>query len=398
MKIRNITARSVLVMMFPFMWGSAHVFSQVGVGFQDYGAAANHVPLIVIQSVIGFQDYGAAANHVPLIVLQSEYDVAQPEFHSLSLAPIQKWVTPIDSYGPPHDAVPPQRPQVTLDGDTLPPEPVTFLRSTQNADVKLITWVETWETAVLQDQPQTPDELEDFRGLLNSCNLKTAEVYDLARGMVYVYHNKDDSYEQVDAACIEATRAVVHQCDNEVNGLGRGDPKSAATIDLLTRLTWIWGSRDYAIIERTYELISSKARASKEIRRADYLRAEAILDQGEIDKALQLYTRLAKENDLLRDASATDAAEVHWALGLTLYSANRYADAIPHFKIASQQEGTYYASHAQEYLMICSAISLAKSGDVAGSNAAFDKWVQNFRPAMDRAVSMYKLMNEKSVP
>ncbi len=81
-------------------------------------------------------------------------------------------------------------------------------------------------------------------------------MYDLARGMVYVYHMKDDPYQEVDSACIEMTRALIQRLENELKGLAPNDPKGAVGLELATRIIWFWGSRDYAAAEKAYKLIA----------------------------------------------------------------------------------------------------------------------------------------------
>ena len=317
-------------------------------------------------------------------------DFAPKMAANVPLGPVHHWVTPIDTYAPPHEPGPLTPPAVEPGGDALPPEPQSYARSLTTAGPELAAWLKAWEAALVAGRDASEAEVKTLGRLLAASKLTTRQAYDLARGMVYVVHVKDDPYDALDPACAEATRALVDRVEGELHGIGADDPHGNPDVEVLRGLNWVWGVGDHPTTERVYRLLAAhNAVDSKRSRESTYLAAEAVCDDGRYKEAEAMLVELDRRNVAIGDVSPEDTAETHWAIVVNQCSDGRYAEAGPMLDDLIQHNDAFYAADALRW----AAMSAARRGDARKAKDLADEWIRVARPSSSKATEVLAFIN-----
>jgi hypothetical protein len=113
--------------------------------------------------------------------------------------------------------------------------------------------------------------------------------------------------------------------------------------------------------------------------------AECLYTQGKIDKAIVATNSI--DISTLNSEQRIAMARIR---GLALFRAKNYVDALPLFQIMAQEGSPAYSNEGWKMVVA----TLAKSGDTAGANAAFDDWVRVRHPTADEATPIYRDITE----
>ena len=256
-----------------------------------------------------------------------------PEPVEVKLMAVVKYEAPLHANAP--GRMPAKEGERKIGGDTLPPDPVAYAATLRDIDPALLAWVRRWEAAVLTD---TPLPSKDDRAPLESTRLAPHELYQIGRGIRYVQGNEKGGLSFYQAA---VARAADTLSDVSPESLTPAQQRDRHALRMMARP--LWENTDYATAQMLFETLAPLEPVSTFARyRAMYLRAEApymrAIRGGEPEFAGPAADAMLAmlEGDTGGYApSQQEHDELIWAVGGSLYAADRFEQALPHLEQAA---------------------------------------------------------------
>lgn len=215
-------------------------------------------------------------------------------------------------------------------GYAAPRDPVRLVAESSTAsaaDVRVRDWLKAWEQGWKRGDPTDPGRLDRLPSLLRDSSLSAECLLDVGRSMGFL---------DGDRHAVQWFRAGLAKAMVAYKGKAPGDPGCRPLLGLLDQTKGLWRARDYPALEQRFALAARlNPPSNRESRRAYCLYAEALYNQGRCADAADATVDVQHEHERAGDLGAldpSDVGEMDWVLGLLLFYANRYDQAIPYLR------------------------------------------------------------------
>jgi len=210
-------------------------------------------------------------------------------------------------------------------------------------------------------------ELSDFaplERLLEESSLQCEVLLDLGRAFAFL---EGDEL----AACWY--RAGLTKAQRQYKDTPSGEPGARRLLHLMDQTKALWRLSDYLSLEKRFALaIQLNPRLSAESRRAGYLHAEALYNQGRRREASDAILAVRAAHELAGDLGSLDRTDVHefnWVVGIMLFDSGQYEAALAPLTMVISSPGEH--TPAAHPLLI---FALARLDHVDRAEAALSRY------------------------
>jgi tetratricopeptide (TPR) repeat protein len=253
-------------------------------------------------------------------------------------------------------------------------------------DPSLSAWLNEWQRSRI-DVAMLPDRRPQLLQLLGKTRLSCLTLISIGRAISF--QSMDDWTE----AAFYATAAL--HGHGELAGYPDGANESRPIIDAFdsvqSRLWKVIDGGDLTFIDALYSLNCDLVRwipandGDLQDARAYGLigRAECLWAMGKNDDAIS-----AAESIDVTSMSIQEKQAAAWIYGLTLFSKDRFSEAIDQFQVVAADPSYKYCEDAYRFLIV----SLARSARTDEANYRLDEWIRRYHPNSQQVKSVLARM------
>jgi tetratricopeptide (TPR) repeat protein len=253
-------------------------------------------------------------------------------------------------------------------------------------DPSLAAWLREWQRNKV-DVALLPDRRAELQQILAKTRLSCLTLIGIGRAI---------SFQSTDIWTESAFyAAAIERGNSELASYSVGAKETRPIIDafytIKTRLWKMVDGGDNTFIDALYTLncdlihwIPAHDKKLRDARIHGFIgRAECLWAMGKIDDAVS-----AAESIDTSSLTANEKLSLAWIRGLSLFSKDRFSEAISQFRPVAANPKFIYSQQAYPFLIV----SLARSARTDEANSLLDEWIRRYHPNSKQVASVLARM------